>query len=206
MLNSKKSAMHCTNTTCCCSEIAAFLQSSSTRWRRRSIRRALQGKYAPHPYTWMAPARAKSTGLGLESEGREMPLSELPPWEESRCKLYPVLWKNPPTGELAFQVHPCGAAELLIDALPEGAKRDGALFPDGAHLTELTEVHNLLYRMQRPGISPSSVYPHDWQENDLVLFHNRGILHTVVGAFAPDAVRAFHQCNLAASEFSSHNF
>jgi hypothetical protein len=38
------------------------------------------------------------------------------------------------------------------------------------------------------------------QENDLVLFHNRGILHSVVGAFKPTEVRAFHQCNLAASD------
>ena len=38
------------------------------------------------------------------------------------------------------------------------------------------------------------------RENDLVLFHNRGVLHTVVGAFHPDQVRVFHQCNLAASD------
>ncbi|KAJ7052293.1 hypothetical protein C8F01DRAFT_627122 [Mycena amicta] len=46
----------------------------------------------------------------------------------------------------------------------------------------------------------SLVYPHDWNEKDLVLFHNRGVLHTVVGAFAEDQVRGFHQCNLAASD------
>jgi len=45
------------------------------------------------------------------------------------------------------------------------------------------------------------VYPHDWQEKDLILFHNRGVLHSVVGTFnKPDQVRAFHQCNLAASD------
>ena len=38
------------------------------------------------------------------------------------------------------------------------------------------------------------------RENDFFLFHNRGLLHTVVGAFTPDQVRAFHQCNLAASD------
>jgi alpha-ketoglutarate-dependent taurine dioxygenase len=38
------------------------------------------------------------------------------------------------------------------------------------------------------------------RENDLFLFHNRGVLHTVVGAFTKDQVRAFHQCNLAASD------
>ncbi|KAI0066673.1 Clavaminate synthase-like protein [Artomyces pyxidatus] len=156
-------------------------------------------RYAPHPYVWMSPARALSTGLGIESEGKELPLSELPEWTEEDVKVFPVLWKNPVTQALHFQVHPAGAQELLIAALPEGAKREGALFPDGAHITDLKEVRDLLYKMQRPAIAPSLVYPHDWHEKDLVLFHNRGVLHSVVGAFTPDQVRAFHQCNLAAS-------
>ncbi|KAH9486196.1 Alpha-ketoglutarate-dependent xanthine dioxygenase xan-1 [Psilocybe cubensis] len=157
-------------------------------------------RYAPHPYVWMAPANAMSTGLGIESEGLELPLEELPEFEESKIKTLPILWKNPVTGDLHFQVHPCGVKELLIDPLPEGASREGALYPDGAHLTELKEVRGLLYKMQRPAITPSLVYPHDWREDDFVVFHNRGVLHTVVGAFAPDQVRAFHQCNLAASD------
>lgn len=150
------------------------------------------------------------------------------------------MWKNPVTGELHLQVHPCGASELFIDALPDSAKHEGALYPDGAHLTDLGEVRDLIYKMQRPAIAPSVscpeflvtcvailtvrpfqqlVYPHDWyvvrftqsydarltcifdrQERDLVIFHNRGVLHSVVGAFKPDQVRAFHQCNLAASD------
>ncbi|KAJ1302647.1 hypothetical protein OPQ81_002964 [Rhizoctonia solani] len=157
-------------------------------------------RYAPHPYVWMAPARAMPTGLGIESEGLELPLSELPPWEEEKIKTFPVLWKNPVTGGLHFQVHPCGVERLIVDPLPEGASREGALYPDGAELTDLKQVRELLYSMQRPAIAPSLVYPHDWSEKDLVIFHNRGVLHSVVGAFAPDQVRAFHQCNLAASD------
>ncbi|KAK0222612.1 hypothetical protein EDD85DRAFT_861781 [Armillaria nabsnona] len=157
-------------------------------------------KYAPHPYVWMAPAHAMSTGLGIESEGLELPLSELPPWEEAKQKILPILWRNPVTGELHFQVHPCGAAELLVERVPEGKSKEGALYPDGARLTDLKEVRGLLYKMQRPAIAPKLVYPHDWEEKDLVIFHNRGVLHTVVGAFAPNQVRAFHQCNLAASD------
>jgi len=157
-------------------------------------------KYAPHPYVWMAPAHAMSTGLGIESEGLELPLSELPTWDDSKLKVLPVLWKNPATGDLHFQVHPCGAMELLIEPLPAGADKEGALYPDGAHITDLKEVRSFLYNMQRPGIAPELVYPHDWREDDFVLFHNRGVLHTVVGAFTPDQVRAFHQCNLAASD------
>lgn len=64
------------------------------------------------------------------------------------------LWKNPVTGGLHFQVHPCGVSELFIDPLPADAKRAGALYPDGAHLTDLGEVRELLYKMQRPAIAP----------------------------------------------------
>ncbi|KAF7978014.1 hypothetical protein HWV62_1879 [Athelia sp. TMB] len=167
-------------------------------WKSVAVR--AQVKYAPHPYVWMAPSHAMSTGLGIESEGLERGLGDLPEWEEGKVQTLPLLWKNPVTGALHFQVHPCGAAELIIAALPAGTAHEGALYPDGAHLTDLKEVREILYKMQRPAIAPSLVYPHDWRERDLVLFHNRGVLHSVVGSFAPDQVRAFHQCNLAASE------
>ncbi|KAF8844158.1 Clavaminate synthase-like protein [Paxillus ammoniavirescens] len=157
-------------------------------------------RYAPHPYVWMSRARAMPTGLGIENEGLELPAEELPAWEQSKVETLPMLWKNPVTKGLHFQVHPCGAQELIVQALPEGAIREGALYPDGAHIKDLGQVRALLYQMQRPAIAPSLVYPHDWREKDLVLFHNRGVLHTVVGAFKPDQVRAFHQCNLAASD------
>ena len=54
-------------------------------------------------------------------------------------------------------MHPCAAQELLIDPLPEGAaaRHEGALYPDGAHLTDLKAVRELLYKMQRPAIAPS---------------------------------------------------
>ena len=64
------------------------------------------------------------------------------------------LWKNPVTGNLHLEVAPCGAAELFIDPLPAGAKREGALYPDGAHIKDLKETRELLYKMQRPGIAP----------------------------------------------------
>ncbi|KZT51782.1 Clavaminate synthase-like protein [Calocera cornea HHB12733] len=165
----------------------------------KSVAVRTQVKYAPHPYVWMAPAHALSTGLGLETEGLELPLKELPEWSADRVKVLPMLWKNPVTGQLHFEVHPCGVQELIIPPLPEGAKKEGALYPDGAHITDLKEVRELVYKMQRPAIAPKLVYPHDWSEKDLVIFHNRGVLHSVVGAFAKDQVRMFHQCNLAAS-------
>jgi hypothetical protein len=55
---------------------------------------------------------------------------------------------------LHVQVHPCGAHELHIDALPEGKSKDGELYPDGGVITDLKEVRDTLYKIQRPGIAP----------------------------------------------------
>ncbi|KAG6816985.1 hypothetical protein H0H87_001053 [Tephrocybe sp. NHM501043] len=129
----------------------------------KSLAVRMKVKYAPHPYVWMASAHAVSTGLGMVSEGLETALEELPPWEERRCKTYPVVrvaahqfdfavdtinvqvWKNPVTGELHLQVHPCAAMELIVEPLKHDLKREWHLYPDGARLTDLKEVRDLLY-------------------------------------------------------------
>ena len=51
-------------------------------------------RYAPHPYVWMAPARALPTGLGIEGEGLELPTGQLPEWEESKVKTFPVVSRS----------------------------------------------------------------------------------------------------------------
>lgn len=140
-------------------------------------------EYAPHPYIWMSKARSKSTGLGLESEGRELGLDDLPPFEESKIQILPMCWRNPVTGKLALQIHPSAVRRLHLG--------------NGEVVDDLEEVRSIVYKLQRPGIAPDLVYAHDWEEGDLVLFNNQGVLHSVVGAFAEDEVRVFRQCNLA---------
>ncbi|KAJ6015951.1 hypothetical protein N7540_010542 [Penicillium herquei] len=143
-------------------------------------------EYAPHPYIWMSPAHSRSTGLGLHSEGLELPASDLPPIDEKKIMIFPMVWKNPVTGNLALQIHPSAVRRIHL--------------ADGTIIDDLERVREIVYRLQRPAISPQYVYPHDWEEGDLVLFNNRGVIHSVVGAFKPDEVRIFRQCNLAASE------
>lgn len=143
-------------------------------------------EYAPHPYIWMSGAASRSDGLGMISEGREIPLSDLPPFEESKIKILPMCWKNPVTGKLALVIHPSAMKAIHL--------------ADGTVMTDLGEVREKVHQMQRPGIAPNEVYPHDWAEGDLVLFNNQGVLHTVVGAFSEDEVRIFRQCNMAASD------
>ena len=149
--------------------------------------RGTKVEYAPHPYVWMSGARSRPTGLGMVSEGKELPLSELPPIEEEKIQVLPMTWKNPVTGKLALQIHPSAVRKLHL--------------ADGSVIDDLAEVREIVYRLQRPGIAPRLVYAHDWEEGDFVLFHNRGLLHSVVGAFAADEVRLFRQCNVAASQF-----
>ena len=143
-------------------------------------------EYAPHPYIWMSPSKSRSDGLGMISEGLELPVGELPPVDESKIKILPICWKNPVTGKLAIQVHPSAIRALHL--------------PDGTRNEDLADVREILHKLQRPAIAPRFVYPHDWEEGDLVLFNNQGVLHSVVGAFREDEVRIFRQCNLASSE------
>ena len=147
--------------------------------------RTTKVEYAPHPYIWMSSAKSKSTGLGIESEGLELPDAELPPIDESKILVLPMCWKNPVTGQLALQLHPSAVRKLHLK--------------DGSVVDDLARVRDIVYRLQRPGIAPELVYAHDWEEGDLVLFNNQGVIHSVVGAFAPSEVRIFRQCNLASS-------
>jgi alpha-ketoglutarate-dependent taurine dioxygenase len=142
-------------------------------------------EYAPHPYIWMSGAKSRSDGLGLLSQDKELSFSQLPPIEQDKIQILPMCWVNPVTQRLALQVHPSAVRKLHLK--------------DGTIIEDLQQVRDIVHRLQRPGIAPNMVYAHDWEEGDFVLFHNRGVLHSVVGAFAEDEVRLFRQCNIAAS-------
>ena len=153
----------------------------------KAFARTTRVEYAPHPYVWMSPARSRADGLGLVSEGREVPLGQLPPFEQGEVQILPMCWRNEVTGKLALQVHPSAVRRLHLG--------------DGSVVEDLEEARGIVHRLQRAGIRPARVYAHDWKEGDLVIFHNRGVLHSVVGAFREDEVRLFRQCNVAASTF-----
>ncbi|EFW99197.1 alpha-ketoglutarate dependent xanthine dioxygenase [Grosmannia clavigera kw1407] len=142
-------------------------------------------EYGAHPYIWMSRAKSRSNGLGLLSEGLELPDDELPAIEWSKIRRYPMVWKNPETGKLAMMVYPTPVRKIHLQ--------------DGTVMDELEQVRETIYRLQRPAISPQFVQTVDWQEGDLVLFNNHGLLHSITGAFAENEVRLFRQCNMAAS-------
>lgn len=152
----------------------------------KEFARTTKVQYAPHPYVWMSNAKSRSDGLGLVSDGLELSHSNLPTIDENKIKILPMCWRNPVTGKLALQVHPSAVEKLHL--------------ADGTIMDDLEEVRELVHRLQRPGISPELVYAVDWEDGDLALFNNHGVLHSVTGSFLPEEVRIFRQCNLAASE------
>lgn len=147
--------------------------------------RSSRVEYAPHPYIWMSNAKSRSDGLGLVSDDLELSESELPPIDPAKIQILPMVWKNPLTGALALQMHPSAVRKIHL--------------ADGEVIDDLNTVREIVHRLQRPGIAPELVYAHDWEEGDMVLFDNRGVLHSVVGAFREDEVRLFRQCNIAGS-------
>lgn len=143
-------------------------------------------EYAPHPYIWISSAKSRPDGLGMVSTGSEVPIDSLPPIASpSDIKILPMTWQNPITKQWALQIHPSVIRKIHL--------------ADGTVIDDLAKVREIVHDMQRPGIAPELVYAHDWEEGDLVLFNNHGVLHSVVGAFDKDEVRLFRQCNLAAS-------
>jgi alpha-ketoglutarate-dependent taurine dioxygenase len=133
----------------------------------------------------MKHARALGNGLGLLSEGRELARDALPPFDESKVTTLPLVWVNPLTGRRALQLHAYCVEDLLVDGKPIG---------------DLATCRRLLYNLMRPAIAPARVYAHPWRDGDLVIFHNRGLWHSVVGSLRPTDLRVYHQCNLASSE------
>ena len=144
-----------------------------------------KARYAPHPYVWMRNARARSNGLGLVSEGRELGRDELPPFEDAKITTLPLVWKNPLTGKRSLQLHAYCVEDLIVD---------------GESIGDLAKCRGLLYDLMRPAIAPERIYAHPWRDGDLVIFHNRALWHSVVGSLRPSDLRIYHQCNLAASE------
>lgn len=152
----------------------------------KEFARTTKAQYAPHPYIWMSPAKSRSDGLGMESDNLELDSSSLPPIDTSKIKVLPMCWKNPVTGQLALQIHPSAVQKLVLK--------------DGSVIEDLKEVRSIVHRLQRPGIAPELVYAIDWEEGDMAIFNNHGVLHTVTGSFLPEEVRIFRQCNMAGSE------
>ncbi len=114
------------------------------------------------------------------------------------CTL-PAVWKNPTTGKLALQIHPCCVEDVVLHTNGNGGAGRSLAAEAGGGREGLARVRRALDALVRPGIAPARVLAHDWAAGDLVIFNNRAVLHTVTGTLKPEDRRVFRQCNLAGS-------
>ena len=55
--------------------------------------------------SWIASTKFTSDGSSIVTEGKEVPLDDLPPWEHSKLKTMPMVWYSPLDGTPSLMIH-----------------------------------------------------------------------------------------------------
>jgi len=147
-------------------------------------------EYAPFPYMWIENCKGRPNGLGLETEGLEHKMDEMPEWEESKIKTYPMVWINP-LGQKALQVHGIAVRKMFLKATPSS---------DVQVVVDLVEIRKLLHSWQERIIRPEYVLLAPVEEGVVQMWDNWSIFHTAVDYPDQYGPRTMHQANLAASD------
>jgi alpha-ketoglutarate-dependent taurine dioxygenase len=71
-------------------------------------------------------------------------------------------------------------------------------------MNDVEQVRNKIYSMQRKIYAAENIYAHRWEEGDLVIFHNRGVMHSITGQLAKykeeeDKKRMLWQCTMTST-------
>ncbi|KAH7020728.1 alpha-ketoglutarate dependent xanthine dioxygenase [Microdochium trichocladiopsis] len=146
--------------------------------------------YAPKPFKWMSKAHSTHLGHSLVTEGLEIPIEELD-FDEDKLKRYPMIWNNPMTGEKSLQIHGQAAWKLYLKSSADSEEKV---------VDDLAEVRAFMDRLMRPAIQPENIYAHHHTEQDVVLWYNRALWHSVTEFPDSYGPRIMHQCNVAASD------
>ncbi|KAF2994622.1 hypothetical protein E8E13_003550 [Curvularia kusanoi] len=144
-------------------------------------------EYMYWPYEWIKGCRGAPNGLGVASEGREVPEEEMEKIEEidkTWQKKYPLVWVNPVTGRKSFQVQHNLARRLFIR---RGPNDDPKVIDDVAKVRKFLDDFHLRI------IKPEYIWVGPDEEQDLLLFQNYGLFHTKIDYPASWGVRTVHQ-------------
>lgn len=60
---------------------------------------------------------------------------------------------------------------------------------------DLAEARGIVHSLQKKVMAPEYVYAHDWREGDLVVFHNKGVWHSITGNLEEEK-RLLWQCTM----------
>lgn len=91
-----------------------------------------------------------------------------------------------------FQVHGCCVYKLTTRDPATGAE---------TVIDDVAEVRRIVYGLQKRIWAAENIYAHRWEEGDLVIFHNTGVMHSITGQLAKhkdneDQKRLLWQCTM----------
>jgi alpha-ketoglutarate-dependent taurine dioxygenase len=131
------------------------------------------------------------------SDGLETPYDDLPSNDPALVMRYPLVWRNPYTGEKMLQVHHLVAAKLYVRTSPDGPE---------TVIDDLKEVRDKLYDLQRPFLQPENVLVAPVEEGDIVVWYNRGLRHSALDYPSTEeyGTRICHQVHIAGSDDPSN--
>ncbi|CAK4032189.1 alpha-ketoglutarate dependent xanthine dioxygenase [Lecanosticta acicola] len=146
-------------------------------------------QYAPRAYEWMKDCKATDDGLTIARPGREKAENELTPFEWEKVHAYPMVWRNASTDAPHLQILGC-----CVESLHTRDPASGEI----SVIDNLAEVRRICHQMQSKIYKPEHVYAHRWRKGDLVIFHNRGVLHSITGQLESHPQRRLlWQCSMA---------
>lgn len=104
-----------------------------------------------------------------------------------------MVWRNPLNPDRPFlQVHGCCVFKLTTKDPKTGAV---------SVIDDVKKVRELVYGFQKRIWAAENIYAHRWREGDLVIFHNRGVMHSITGQLSAhkeneDKKRLLWQCTM----------
>lgn len=190
-----------------------------------SLAKPLATTEDPLNSSWIASTKFTSDGSSIVTEGKEVPLDDLPPWEDSKLKTMPMVWYSPldgtPSlmihGQCALRVHVKRSADDEVKVLDDLGEvraflQACVLSPSSSAAAQLgaeRAEHAVPRadpaapldprRYQLPILRPEYVYAHNHQEGDLAVWYNMGMWHSITEFPERCGRRIMHQVNLGHS-------
>lgn len=102
-----------------------------------------------------------------------------------------MVWENHGNGMPHLQILGCCVYSLTTTDPATGKS---------TVIDDIQEVRRICHTFQSKVYAPENIFAHRWEQGDLVIFHNRGVLHSISGQLSkyPDR-RLLWQCTMAST-------
>ncbi|KAH7000589.1 alpha-ketoglutarate dependent xanthine dioxygenase [Ilyonectria destructans] len=147
--------------------------------------------YAPQAYEYIRHCKSSEDGLTIPTFGRETKPEDLSEWSWGEVAEHPMVWRNPMNPSRPFlQVHGCCVYKLTTRDPKTG---------DVSVIDDVEKVRSIVYGFQKRIYAAENIYAHRWIEGDVVIFHNRGVMHSITGQLQSHAEgkRLLWQCTMS---------